>query len=101
MALVLRGLFALTPWGNAFDCLYNILQMPLNAIVGENLFTLTIINLLTQVLWFFGIHPGFLSSMTAPIMFGLPMLPGRLYPTSSVWPFPTAPPLQPFIPLLP
>ena len=71
MALVLRGLFALTPWGNAFDCLYNILQMPLNAIVGENLFTLTIINLLTQVLWFFGIHPGFLSSMTAPIMFGL------------------------------
>lgn len=71
MALVLRGLFGLTPWGNAFDCLYNLLQIPLNVIVGENLFTLTIINLLTQVLWFFGVHPGFLSSMTAPIMFGL------------------------------
>lgn len=39
--------------------------------MGENLFTLTIINLLTQVLWFLGIHPGFLSSMTAPILFGL------------------------------
>lgn len=71
MALVLRGLFGLTPWGNAFDCLYNLLQIPLNVVVGENLFTLTIINLLTQILWFFGIHPGFLSSMTAPIMFGL------------------------------
>lgn len=71
MALVLRGLFGLTPWGNAFDCLYHLLQIPLNVIVGENLFTLTIINLLTQVLWFLGIHPGFLSSMTAPILFGL------------------------------
>ena len=48
-AMVLRGLFSLTPWGNIFDCLYNLLQ----------------------ICWALGIHPGFLTSATGPIMFGL------------------------------
>lgn len=70
-AMVVRGVFTLTPWGNAFDCLYQILQAPLTAIVGNNVISLCVIQLLTQLLWIFGVHPGFLTSLTAPILFGL------------------------------
>lgn len=36
VAMVVRALFGLTPWGNIFDCLYNLLQIPLTAIMGNN-----------------------------------------------------------------
>ncbi|MDE6998347.1 MAG: PTS transporter subunit EIIC [Oscillospiraceae bacterium] len=71
VTIILRILFALTPWNNAFDCLYNVLQIPLNAVMGENVIAMTISQFLTQVLWTLGIHPGFLSSLTAPVLFGL------------------------------
>lgn len=71
MAIVVRALFGLTPWGNIFDCLYNLLQMPLTAIMGNNVIAMCIFQLITQLLWVFGVHPGFLTSLTGPIMFGL------------------------------
>lgn len=69
--ILLRIIFSFTPWGNAFDCLYNILQIPLNAIMGENVVTMCIFQFITQLLWTLGIHPGFMTSLTGPIMFGL------------------------------
>ena len=71
VAMVVRALFGLTPWGNIFDCLYNLLQIPLTAIMGNNVIAMCIFQLSTQLLWVFGVHPGFLASLTGPIMFGL------------------------------
>ena len=71
VAMVVRALFDLTPWGNIFDCLYNLLQIPLTAIMGNNVIAMCIFQLITQLLWVFGVHPGFLASLTGPIMFGL------------------------------
>ena len=70
-AMVLRGLFGLTPWGNIFDCLYNLLQIPLTALIGSNVISQMILQIIGQVCWALGIHPGFLTSATGPIMFGL------------------------------
>lgn len=71
IAGIVRGLFSLTPWGNIFDCLYNLLQIPLTALLGNNWISMCVFQLLTQILWSFGIHPGFLTSLTGPILFGL------------------------------
>lgn len=71
VAMVVRALFGLTSWGNIFDCLYNLLQIPLTAIMGNNVIAMCIFQLITQLLWVFGVHPGFLASLTGPIMFGL------------------------------
>lgn len=70
-AMILRGLFSLTPWGNIFDCLYNLLQIPLTALIGSNVISQMILQIIGQVCWALGIHPGFLTSATGPIMFGL------------------------------
>lgn len=63
--LVLRALFAMTAYGNATDCIYTIIQTPLQSLTG-NLPAFIIIILIAQLLWFFGIH----GSMTVlPILF--------------------------------
>lgn len=69
--MVLRALFGFTPWGNMFDCLYMLLQIPLTALLGTNLVSNCLTQFLTQLCWSLGIHPGFLSSATAPVMFSL------------------------------
>lgn len=53
--LVLRALFAMTAYGNATDCIYTIIQTPLQSLTG-NLPAFIIIILIAQLLWFFGIH---------------------------------------------
>lgn len=52
---IIRGLFALTPYGSVLDAVYSILQIPLARITGS-LPGFIILVLLAQVLWFFGIH---------------------------------------------
>lgn len=71
ITMLIRFLFKLTPYGNVFDCIYKILQMPLTDLLGGSLLPMCILQLLTQVLWILGIHPGFISSLTAPILFSL------------------------------
>lgn len=71
VTILMRGLFALTPWGNAFDCLYNVLQIPLTAIIGNNIISQMLMQVITQLCWTLGIHPGFLSSAVGPIMMSL------------------------------
>ena len=53
--LIFRALFAVTPYGNATDCIYTIIQTPLQSLTG-NLPAFIIIILIAQLLWFFGIH---------------------------------------------
>ncbi|SEJ27162.1 PTS transporter subunit EIIC [Sharpea azabuensis] len=71
ITMLIRFLFKLTPYGNVFDCIYKILQMPLTDLLGGSLLPMCILQLLNSVLWILGIHPGFILSLTAPILFGL------------------------------
>lgn len=70
-AMVIRAIFAVTPFGSAFDCLYTILQIPLTALIGGSIISNCILQVIIQFLWVLGVHPGFVSGMTAPILFGL------------------------------
>lgn len=70
-ALIVRLLFSLTPWGDAFSCFYAIIQMPLQGLIGGNIVSVIIVSLLSSLLWVFGIHPGFLTGTIAPIFFAL------------------------------
>lgn len=53
--LLINFLLTLTPYGNIFACLYSLLQAPLQSLAG-NMFSMIIIVVLCQLLWFFGIH---------------------------------------------
>ncbi|TZE83030.1 PTS sugar transporter subunit IIC [Calorimonas adulescens] len=67
----IRVLFTLTPWGNAFDFIYKILQMPLQK-VGDSLGAMMGIYLFAHILWFFGIHgTNITDSVFRPILYAL------------------------------
>lgn len=71
LGIVLRLLFAATPFGSAFDFVYAVLQAPLTALVGENIWSLVVLNAIAGLIFAFGIHSGFITGMIAPILFGL------------------------------
>lgn len=53
--LVIHLIFKLTPWDNAFNFIFQFLQLPLQHI-GDSLGAMVIIYLFAHILWFFGIH---------------------------------------------
>lgn len=68
---LIRVLFSLTSWGNAFDFVYKILQMPLQK-VGDTLGAMLGIYLFAHILWFFGIHgTNITDSVFRPILYAL------------------------------
>lgn len=71
VALILRLIFLLTPFKSAFDLIYFVLQTPLNAIIGNNIWSIALINLIIQLVWVFGIHPGFIQSLLGTILIQL------------------------------
>lgn len=71
VAFVLRMIFLATPFKSAFDLIYYLLQTPLNAIIGNNIWSIVLINIVVQLLWVFGIHPGFVESILGTILFQL------------------------------
>lgn len=71
VALVLRLVFALTPWGDAFSFIYSFLQIPLQNL-GGTVFAQAFVYLFAHVLWFFGIHgTNITDSVYAPILLSL------------------------------
>ena len=66
-AIVVRMLFALTPWGDAFNCFYALIQMPIQGLIGGNIASVVLISVLMCLLWCFGIHPGFITSLIMPL----------------------------------
>ena len=52
---IIRYIFTFTKWGNAFDCLFTILQRPLTNL-GSSLPATIIAVVLAQLLWWFGVH---------------------------------------------
>ncbi|MFA6940553.1 MAG: PTS sugar transporter subunit IIC [Clostridiaceae bacterium] len=67
----IRILFSLTPWGNAFDFIYKILQLPLQR-VGDSLGAMIGVYFFAHVLWLFGIHgTNITDSVFRPILYAL------------------------------
>lgn len=68
---IVRILFSLTPWGNAFDFIYKILQLPLQK-VGDSLGAMMGVYFFAHVLWLFGIHgTNITDSVFRPILYAL------------------------------
>lgn len=53
--MVINAVFAISSYGNVFNFLYSVLQIPIQSLAG-NMISMYIMVLLTQILWFFGIH---------------------------------------------
>lgn len=71
VAMILKFAFALTSYGDAFNCLYSLLQIPLTALIGGSLFANVIITALSQLNWAVGVHPGYLTGLVGPLLFSL------------------------------
>lgn len=68
---IIRILFSLTTWGNAFDFVYKILQLPLQK-VGDSLGAMIGVYFFAHVLWLFGIHgTNITDSVFRPILYAL------------------------------
>lgn len=66
-----RIIFSLTPWDNAFNFIYTILQMPLQK-VGDTLGAMIGVYLFAHILWFFGIHgTNITDTIFRPILYAL------------------------------
>lgn len=66
-----RLIFSFTPWGDAFNFVYKILQMPLQK-VGDSLGTMLGVYFFAHVLWLFGIHgTNITDSVFRPILYAL------------------------------
>ena len=66
-----RIIFSVTPWGNAFDFIYKILQLPLQR-VGDSLGAMMGVYFFAHVLWLFGIHgTNITGSVFNPILYAL------------------------------
>lgn len=69
--LAIHILFLFTPWGNAFEFVFNILQIPIQK-VGDSLGAMLLIYLFAHILWLFGIHgTNITDSVFRPILYAL------------------------------
>ncbi len=69
--LIIRLIFILTPWGNAFNFIFQFLQLPLQNI-GDSLGAMVLVYLFAHILWLFGIHgTNITDSIFSPILYAL------------------------------
>ncbi|WP_286209470.1 PTS sugar transporter subunit IIC [Dubosiella newyorkensis] len=64
---LIKWIFLLTPYGNPIDCIYSIIQTPLQALTSS-LPAFLLLILIAQILWFFGVHGSY---SVLPILFPL------------------------------
>lgn len=68
---IIHIIFTFTPWGNAFDFIFVVLQMPLQK-VGDSLGAMIGVYLFAHILWMFGIHgTNITDSVFRPILLAL------------------------------
>lgn len=66
--LIISGLCTLTPYGNLHNMVFTIIQSNLMKFMGNNIFSYLFFQLMTNLLWFFGLHGGnIVGSITNPI----------------------------------
>lgn len=69
--LAINILFKLTPWGDAFNFIFNFLQLPLQN-VGDSMGAMVLVYLFAHILWFFGIHGTQITdSVFTPVLYAL------------------------------
>lgn len=68
MVFIVKYIFSLTSYGDIYTCISTIIQIPvLN--IGASATAIILIQTLTVLFWFFGIHPSTLSAVSLPILF--------------------------------
>ena len=66
--IVVRFLCTLTPYGDLHTMIFTIIQSNLMRFIGNNVWSWLFFNLMTNLLWFFGLHGGnIVGSITNPI----------------------------------
>ena len=69
--VLIKFVFTLTPWENAFNFVYSVLQLPLQHI-GGSLTAMVLVYLFAHALWFLGIHgTNITDSMFMPVLYAL------------------------------
>lgn len=69
--VLIKLVFSLTPWENAFNFVYSVLQLPLQHI-GGSLTAMILVYLFAHMLWFLGIHgTNITDSMFMPVLYAL------------------------------
>lgn len=66
--LIIRFIFSYTPWGDAVNALYTLLQKPMN-VVTTGPWGVAIIETISMTLWWLGIHGGSVTYSTKNILF--------------------------------
>ncbi|WP_170924807.1 PTS transporter subunit EIIC [Candidatus Enterococcus clewellii] len=67
VTITISGLFQATAFGNIHNCIYTLLQTPLQGL-GASIFTMLFIVFFGEILWFFGIHgSGALGAITSTL----------------------------------
>ncbi len=62
---IIKSLFLMTSYGNPIDCIYSLIQTPLQALTSS-LPAFLLLILIAQILWFFGVHGSY---SVLPILF--------------------------------
>ncbi len=65
--LVVRIVFAYTPFDNIFNLLYTLLQAPLEALTASPI-SIILVYSLANLFWFFGIHPNVVYGVVTPML---------------------------------
>lgn len=66
--LVIAGLCTLTSYGSLHNMVFSVIQSNLMKFMGNNIFSFIFFQLMTNLLWFFGLHGGnIVGSITNPI----------------------------------
>jgi PTS system cellobiose-specific IIC component len=71
IAVIIRMIFSFTSFGDMFHFIYSILQLPLEQLVGNNVWSLVIVSCVANLLFALGIHPGFVMALIGPILIAL------------------------------
>ena len=80
--LVITGVMKMTVYGNLHHMIYQLLQTNLNNYMSNNIFSFVFFQLITDFLWFFGIHGGItIGAITKPIYTSLALENFTLYQT--------------------
>lgn len=67
LGIALNALFALTPYGNFFDIINKLVQTPIMNL-GATVPAMILVYTLTNLLWFFGIHPSAVMAVYSPVL---------------------------------
>lgn len=69
--MLIAYLISLTEYSSIFDLLFTLIQTPIVGLVGGSILANAVIQILTQMSWAIGLHPGYIQSMMAPILMSL------------------------------